>query len=100
MPTIDQFKEQETPPTPLFIFDCVLASGVTERWSTHAVTVGGNAYPARLLKHNLSGPEVQLLVSTGRVDGSAADNGQTLANADSYFFGKIERETGFRGGTT
>jgi len=54
MPTIDQFKEQETPPTPLFIFDCVLASGVTVRWSTHAVTVGGNAYPARLLKHNLA----------------------------------------------
>jgi hypothetical protein len=54
MPTINQFKEQETPPTPLFLFDCVLASGVTERWSTHAVVVGGNAYPARLLKHSLS----------------------------------------------
>jgi hypothetical protein len=28
MPTINQLKEQETPPTPLFLFDCVLASGV------------------------------------------------------------------------
>ena len=27
MPTIDSLKEQEAPPTPLFLFDCVLASG-------------------------------------------------------------------------
>ena len=27
MPTIDDLKEQETPPTPLFLFDCVLRSG-------------------------------------------------------------------------
>ena len=53
MPTIDELKEQEAPPTPLFLFDCVLSSGATERWSTHAVTFGGNAYGARLLQHNL-----------------------------------------------
>jgi len=93
MPTIDQFKEQETPPTPLFIFDCVLASGVTERWSTHAVTVGGNAYPARLLKHNLSA----LVASSDQGVDGAQKITVTLANADSYF-SQIERETGFRGG--
>ena len=41
MATIDELKEQEAPPTPLFLFDCVLSSGSTERWSTHAVTFGG-----------------------------------------------------------
>ena len=93
MPTIDQCKEQETPPTPLFLFDCVLASGVTERWSTHAVTVGGHAYPARLLKHNLS--DVAASSDEG-LDG-AQKISVTLANADSHF-SQIERVTGFRGG--
>ncbi|MEO8049698.1 MAG: phage tail protein [Acidobacteriota bacterium] len=92
MPTIDQFKEQETPPTPLFIFDCMLASGVTVRWSTHAVTVGGNAYPARLLKHNLSA----LVASSDQGVDGAQKITVTLANADSYF-SQLERETGFRG---
>jgi hypothetical protein len=93
MPTIDDFKELETPPTPLFLFDCLLASGATERWSTHAVTVGGNTYPARLLKHNLF--ELQSPSDTG-MDGAAKVT-ITLANADSHF-SEIERETGFRGG--
>ena len=93
MPTIDQFKEQETPPTPLFIFDCVLASGNTERWSTHAVTVGGNVYAARLLKHNLSA----LVASSDEGLDGAQKISVTLANADSHF-SQIERETGFRGG--
>jgi hypothetical protein len=82
--TIDSLKEQATPPTPLFIFDCLLASGATERWSTHAVTVGGNAYAARLLKHNAFALQ------------ASADVSITLANADSHF-SEIERETGFRG---
>ena len=93
MPTIDQFKEQETPPTPLFLFDCVLASGVTERWSTHAVTVSGNGYPARLLKHNL----FALVASSDEGLDGAQKIAVTLANADSHF-SQIERETGFRGG--
>ena len=93
MPTIDQFKEQETPPTPLFIFDCVLASGNTERWSTHAVTVGGNVYAARLLKHNLSA----LVASSDEGLDGAQKISVTLANADSHF-SQIEREMGFRGG--
>src|SRR5580658_1660983 len=84
MATIDILKEQTAPPTPLFLFDCLLASGSTERWSTHAVTVGGNAYPARLLKHNAFALQ------------AAADISVTLANADSHF-SEIERETGFRG---
>jgi Putative phage tail protein len=84
MATIDALKEETAPPTPLFVFDCLLASGSTERWSTHAVTVSGNAYPARLLKHNAFALQ------------ASADVSITLANADSHF-SEIERETGFRG---
>src|SRR6266404_6279772 len=92
MPTVDQLKEQETPPTPLFLFDCELGSGTIERWSTHAVTVGGNAYAARLLQHNLF--LLQASPDSG-LDG-AQKISVTLANADSRF-SQIERETGFKG---
>lgn len=92
MPTIDTLKEQEAPPTPLFLFDCVLSSGSTERWSTHSVTFGGNSYPARLLKHNLF--ELRGSPVDG-LDGSAVVQ-VMLANADSHF-SQIERETGFKG---
>ncbi len=84
MATIDTLKEQVAPPTPLFLFDCLLSSGTTVSWSTHAVTVGSNAYMARLLKHNAFALQ------------ASADVSITLANADSYF-SEIERETGFRG---
>ena len=84
MPTIDSLKEQVAPSTPLFLFDCLLASGATERWSTHQVTVSGNTYAARLLKHNAFALQ------------ASADTTITLANADSHF-SEIERETGFRG---
>lgn len=92
MPTIDQLKEQEAPPTPLFLFECVLSSGVTEYWSTHGVTFDGNVYMARLLKHNL------FELRTGSNDGldGTSKISVTLANADSYF-SQIERETGFKG---
>ena len=92
MPTIDSLKEQEAALTPLFLFDCVLASGATERWSTHPVTFNGNIYPARLLKHNVF--ELQAGSDIG-LDGAAKIT-VTLANADSHF-SEIERQTGFRG---
>ena len=92
MPTIELLKEQTTPPTPLFLFDCVLPSGAIERWSTHAVTAGGNAYAARLLQHNL------FTLQSSADDG--LDAGQkisvTLANADSHY-SQLEREDGFKG---
>ena len=92
MATIDTYKEQEAPPTPLFLFDCLLSSGSTERWATHAVTFSGNSYNARLLKHNL----FQLRASSDDgLDGTATIS-VTLANADSHF-SEIERETGFKG---
>jgi hypothetical protein len=90
--TIDVLKEQEAPPTPLFLFDCVLSSAVTERWATHAVTYSGNAYPARLITHNLN--QLRASPDSGLDGGSQVT--VTLANADSYF-SQIERETGFKG---
>ncbi len=92
MATIDDLKEQESPVTPLFLFDCVLRSGAIERWATHAATVGGNAYAPRLLKHNLF--ELRASSDDG-LDGSAKIS-VTLANADSHF-SEIEREVGFKG---
>jgi hypothetical protein len=91
MPTIDTLKEQQAPPTPLFLFDCVLSSGATESWATHAVAFNGTTYNARLLKHSLElrGSSIDGL------DGSAVES-VTLANADSHF-SQIERETGFKG---
>jgi hypothetical protein len=93
MPTIDQLKEQEATPAPVFLFDCVLQTGVVERWSTHAVTFNSNNYAARLLRHNL------FVLQASSDDGldSTAKISVTLANADSHF-SQIERETGFKGG--
>src|SRR5215470_6446469 len=92
MPTIDQLKEQETPPTPLLLFDCALAGGSVERFATHSVTFEGHDYLARLLKHNLF--DVRILADEG-FDGTAKLS-VTLANADSRY-SEIERLTGFRG---
>ena len=92
MSTIDELKEQPTPTTPLFLINCVLSSGSTESWGTHAATFGGTSYAARLMKHTL----FQLTTSsTDGLDG-AAQISLTLANADSHF-SEIERETGFKG---
>ncbi len=90
--TIDVLKEQEAPPTPLFLFDCVLSSGATVRWGTNSVTFNGNAYPARLIKHNL----YELRASSDIGMDGAPQVSITLANADSYF-SQIERSTGFKG---
>ncbi len=90
--TIDVLKELQTPTTPLFLIDCVLSSGATESWGTHAAAFNGTTYAARLLKHTL----FQLTTSsTDGLDG-AAQIALTLANADSHF-SQIERETGFKG---
>ena len=45
--TIDVLKELPTPTTPLFLIDCVLSSGSTESWGTHAATFNGTTYAAR-----------------------------------------------------
>jgi len=75
---ISVVKELRSPGTPLFLFECVLPSGVEFYWSTHAPTVGGQVYEARVLSHSpieyrCGGGEAAPFVPTVTL---------TLANAD------------------
>src|ERR1700676_4976389 len=92
MPTITDLKELEVPGTPLFLFDCTLTSGQLLHWSTHAVTVSGQAYLARVLKHNL----FELNSSPEAATDGVSKVSITLANADS-FFSSVERNVGWKG---
>jgi len=90
--TISSLKEQAVTDTPLLVFDCVLANGQTESWSTHKVTVGTTTYAARVLQH--SSFDIQTASDQG-VDGSPKIS-LVMANADSHF-SEIERSTGWKG---
>ena len=92
MSTIFDLKGQAVTDTPLLLFDCALANGQTEHWSTHAATAGGNTYAARVLQQNVF--EMQTASQQG-VDGIPRIS-LVLANADSHF-SQIERETGWKG---
>ena len=92
MPTINYVKELEVPGTPLFLFDCILHSGDLQHWSTHPVTVNGQAYLARVLKHNL----FELNSSPEAATDGASKVSITLANADSLL-SSIERNIGWKG---
>jgi hypothetical protein len=92
MQTISDLKELAVTDTPIMVFDCELATGVTEHWSTHAVTVGATSYAARVLSH--SAFDIQTASDQG-VDGSPKIS-LVLANADSHF-SEIERATGWKG---
>ena len=93
MPTIHELKEQRVTATPLLLFECELASGTLERWSTHRVEYEGQVYGARILRHNL------FEMKAGGEEGIDAISklSVTLANADSHF-SQIERNTGWKGG--
>jgi hypothetical protein len=90
--TIQELKELESPGTPLFLFECTLKSGDVQRWSTHKVTVDGQPYLARVLKHNL----FELKSSSETATDAVAKVSITLANADS-FLSAIERNIGWKG---
>ena len=92
MSTIFDYKEQAVTETPILLFDCVLANGQTERWSTHAVTVAGNAYSARVLKHDA----FELQASSTQGIDVVPKISLVLANADSHF-SELERSTGWKG---
>lgn len=92
MSTIYELKEQAVTETPLLVFDCALADGRTEHWSTHAVTINGTAYAARVLEHSVF--EMQAASNQG-VDGIPRVS-LVLGNADSHF-SEIERATGWKG---
>jgi hypothetical protein len=94
MQAISDLKEQSITDAPLLLFDCVPVNGQTEHWSTHAATVGGTAYVARVLQH--SAFDIQTASDQG-VDGSPRIS-VVLANADSHF-SEVERSTGWKGAT-
>ena len=92
MPTINQLKEQEQAGTPIFLFDCTLVSGDELHWSTHGITVSGNIYDARVLRHNL----FDLQASSNDGIDSLSKITLILANADSQL-SAVERDTGWKG---
>jgi hypothetical protein len=92
MATLHELKRQAITETPLVLFECEIAPGVFERWSTHRVTFDGHTYDARVIKHSLF--EI-CGASDGGID-AAAKVSVTLANADSRF-SQIERARGFKG---
>ena len=81
MSTIHESKRLEVLDTPLLLFECTLADGAVERWSTHRVTAEGAEYEPRVLKHG--GFEMKLAGE------EAVDTGArftvTLANVDRHF---------------
>lgn len=94
MQAISDLKEQAITDAPLLLFDCVPVNGQAEHWSTHAATVGGTSYVARVLQH--SAFDIQTASDQG-VDGSPRIS-VVLANADSHF-SEVERSTGWKGAT-
>src|SRR5215204_4472032 len=92
MQTIFELKEQAVTETPLLVFECALADGRVERWSTHRASVDGSVYEARVLSHNVF--EVQAASDQG-VDGIPRVS-IVLANADSHL-SELERAVGWKG---
>src|SRR3954453_23033727 len=93
MQSIFELKEQAITETPLLVFECALAEGRIERWSTHRVVAEGATYEARVQQHTVF--EMQAGSDQG-VDGIPRIS-VVLANADSRF-SEIERATGWKGG--
>jgi hypothetical protein len=89
---INSLKEQETPGTPLFVFDCTLTSGDLQQWSTHNVTVNGQNYSARVLRHNA----FDLTSSPEAATDGVSRISVTLANADAIL-SEVERNVGWKG---
>ena len=77
MQTISELKELGVADTPILVFDCTLANGQAEHWSTHAVAIGDVTYAARVLQH--SAFDIQTASDQG-VDGSPRIS-LVLANA-------------------
>lgn len=92
MRTISELKELEITETPVVAFDCVLASGQEEHWSTHKIAVGNKQYAPRVLRHNLFD------MKWGGDEGidTLTRLSITLANADSYI-SQLTRAQSFKG---
>jgi hypothetical protein len=92
MQSIHDMKRSETPETPVLLFDCELRDGRTERWATHAATVEGDAYTARVLKHNT----IELRAGAEEGVDAAGRMVVTLDNVDGYV-SQLDRTVGLKG---
>lgn len=79
MGTINQTKQLPEADTPLLFFQCTLPSGDIEYWCTHSIVFNGQAYEARVLRHNL----FDLQLSADDAMDGVTQISVTLANADS-----------------
>ena len=93
MKSVHELKTGTVVDTPVLLFECTLLSGTVERWSTHAITSGGNTFSARVLQHNL----LEFSSSSNESIDAVSRVSLTLANADSHF-SQINRSVGLKGG--
>ena len=92
MSTINVVKQLAEADTPLLLFECVMPSGDTQYWSTHSISFNGNAYSARVLRHNL----FDLQLSADDAMDGISQLSLTLANADSAL-SQLNTVIGFKG---
>ena len=85
-------KEQLNADTPLFFFDCTLADGTAQHWSSRTFTWGGTQYEPRVIRHNLFEAQMASDTQVGGVPRLTFE----LANADSQL-SEIDQQTGFKG---
>lgn len=92
MQTIALVKESEQAQTPLLLLDLTFADGTARHWATHAVTYAGQAYEARVVRHNAF--EIQAMSEQGldQIPRLAV----VLANADAAM-SQLEQSKGFKG---
>src|SRR5919205_1186359 len=92
MATINVVKQLPETDTPLLFFQCALPSGDVEYWCTHAINFNGNAYSARVLKHNL----FDLQLSADDAMDGISQLSLVLANADSTI-SQLDAAIGLKG---
>lgn len=85
-------KEGTNGDAPVLLFDCTLANGEVERWSSRTLLFGGHTYQARVLRHNL----FESQVATDAASSGTPRLAFELANADSRL-SQVEQQTGFKG---
>ncbi|MGD0616583.1 MAG: phage tail protein [Bryobacteraceae bacterium] len=90
--SVYELKEEETPGTPLFLFDCTLGDGSVQSLSTHAVSWSGNIYQARVLDHNA----FEFQNGTNDTVGSTASLRVLLADADAVMT-QVDQTVGWKG---
>lgn len=95
--TINLAKESAAADTPLLFFECALPAGEagvtqTEYWCTHAISLNGHSYAARVLQHNL----FDLQLSADDAMDGLTKLSVTLADADAQL-AELNAEMGFKG---